>query len=283
MFLPTLSNTISSQLVKISMAVFPVTQLEVKDNILKRRWAKLLPIPIILLGALYMLLVVSRATINENEKHIRTASSSCYPKLGLRPLKQRNELPKLLNEHNFTSGIEIGVKQGEFAKHMLEGWDTCEKYHLVDLWEQQDNYKDVANVDNDKHNQFYQDTLENVKSQEGKIEIHRMLSTEASKRFANESIDFIYVDARHDYCGVTEDLVHYWPILKPGGIMAGHDYNENSEVRGQDWGLCADGTRHDLAVKGAVNDFFLPKGLTITVTYYREQNFMTWMVQKPLC
>ena len=65
--------------------------------------------------------------------------------------------------------------------------------------------------------------------------------------------------------------------------MAGHDYNENSEVRGQDWGLCADGTRHDLAVKGAVNDFFLPKGLTITVTYYREQNFMTWMVQKPLC
>lgn len=110
-----------------------------------------------------------------------------------------------------------------------------------------------------------------------------MLSTEAAKKFRNESIDFIYVDARHDYCGVKEDILHYWSILKPGGIMAGHDYNENSEIRGQDWGLCADGTRNDLAVKGAVNDFFLPKGLTITVTYYREHNFMTWVVQKPLC
>jgi len=66
--------------------------------------------------------------------------------------------------------------------------------------------------------------------------------------------------------------------------MAGHDYNKNSEIKGQDWGLCGDGTtRNELAVKGAVNDFFLPKGLTIAVTYYRQKNFMTWIVQKPLC
>ena len=62
--------------------------------------------------------------------------------------------------------------------------------------------------------------------------------------------------------------------------MAGHDYNENSEIRGQDWGLCYNGTRNERAVKGDVDDFFISKGHTITVSYYREQNFMTWMVQK---
>lgn len=217
------------------------------------------------------------------------ASSSCYPKHGLKPLKHRNELGGLLEEHGLKSGIEIGVKQGDFAKELLDDWKTCEKYHLVDLWAKQENYKDIANVDNSTHETFYQEAKDKLESHHQgpaggeKIEFHRMLSTEAAKKFEKESIDFIYIDARHDYCGVKEDIEHYWPILKPGGIMAGHDYNENSEIRGQDWGLCGDGTRNELAVKGAVNDFFLPKGLTISVTYYRERNFMTWMVQKPLC
>ena len=30
--------------------------------------------------------------------------------------------------------------------------------------------------------------------------------------------------ARHDYCGVKEDLETYWPKLRRGGILAGHDY-----------------------------------------------------------
>jgi len=209
---------------------------------------------------------------------------SCYPKIGLRPLRNRAEMPELLEEHKLKSGIEIGVKQGSYAKLILDGWKSCEKYHLVDLWAKQENYEDVANVDNNTHDKFYEETKETLKSHGGKAEYHRMLSTEAAKKFDKESIDFIYVDARHDYCGVTEDLKHYWPILKPGGIMAGHDYNENSEIgEEQDWGLCGDGTRNELAVKGAVNNFFLPKGLTIAVTYYRENNWMTWIVQKPLC
>ena len=33
-----------------------------------------------------------------------------------------------------------------------------------------------------------------------------------------------YIDARHDYCGCSEDIQNWWPKVKPGGIMAGHDY-----------------------------------------------------------
>ena len=33
-----------------------------------------------------------------------------------------------------------------------------------------------------------------------------MYSTEAAKQMKRESLDFAYIDARHDYCGVREDL-----------------------------------------------------------------------------
>lgn len=210
--------------------------------------------------------------------------SNCYPSMGLKPLKTRNDIAAMLEERKFKTGIEVGVQKGQFARWTLDRWPSCEQYHLVDIWKQQENYKDVANVDNSKQNSNFQKTLINIKPYEDKVVIHRNLSTDAAKDFHKESIDYVYIDARHDYCGVKADIEHYWPIVKPGGIIAGHDYNENSEIGdNQDWGLCSDGTRNDMAVKGAVNDFFLPKGLTISVTYYREQNWMSWMVQKPLC
>lgn len=66
-------------------------------------------------------------------------------------------------------------------------------------------------------------------------------------------------DARHDYCGVAEDLELWWPKVKPGGIFAGHDYIDAAGVKAvhpqEDWGLCQNGTRHEGAVEGAVRDF----------------------------
>ncbi len=56
------------------------------------------------------------------------------------------------------------------------------------------------------------------------------------------SFDFIFVDASHEYENVYWDLVNYWPLLKPGGLMAGHD-------------IYMDG------VKRAVHDYFTKIGL----------------------
>ena len=46
-----------------------------------------------------------------------------------------------------------------------------------------------------------------------------------------ESLDFVYLDARHDFCAMIEDLEAYWPLVAPGGILAGHDYMTSPEVR----------------------------------------------------
>jgi tRNA(Arg) A34 adenosine deaminase TadA len=42
--------------------------------------------------------------------------------------------------------------------------------------------------------------------------------------FAEESLDFIYIDANHKYEFVLQDLKLWFPKLRKGGIFAGHDF-----------------------------------------------------------
>jgi hypothetical protein len=199
-------------------------------------------------------------------------------------MKARKELGKILEELNFTTGVEVGVSQGNFAAEILTEWKSCKTYKLIDLWAHQENYIDVSNVKNSEFIEFFNRTKMTLKPWQNITEYYRMYSTEAAKQIQTESLDFAYIDARHDYCGVMEDLEAYWPLVKPGGIMAGHDYHSNDEVKRQDWSLCLDGRRIQSAVKGAVNDFFIPKGYTISVTYNEPmQNWFTWIVQESLC
>ena len=57
-----------------------------------------------------------------------------------------------------------------------------------------------------------------------------MYSIQAAQKMKKESLDFVYIDARHDFCAMMEDLEAYWPLVAPGGILAGHDYMSSPEV-----------------------------------------------------
>lgn len=50
-------------------------------------------------------------------------------------------------------------------------------------------------------------------------------SFDRAKDFADKSIDFCFIDANHTYDFVRRDIAAYLPKMKPGGIIAGHDYN----------------------------------------------------------
>lgn len=210
----------------------------------------------------------------------------CSPKREIPRLLRRESLGALAEQHGLKSGAEVGVQQGKFSKMLLDSWPSCESFRLIDLWAPQENYHDGANVDQIKHDGFLEEALTSLRPHEGKISLMRMLSSEAAKLIKPESLDFVYIDARHDYCGVMEDLDAYWPLISPGGILAGHDYETNknklkSSRGNDDWSLCANGTRIESAVKGAVNDFFVPRGLTVSLT--RKNRHPTWIVQKPSC
>eukprot|EP01083_Nonionella_stella_P313706 1127370_1 len=122
-------------------------------------------------------------------------------------------------------------------------------------------------------------TIENTKQWKNKVEICRNFTSVCVQQFPNEYFDFIYVDARHDYKGVSLDLKEWWPKLKHGGIMAGHDYVLASDVKGQDFSLNFDGTRDTTGriTKGAVDDFFnMAEHLRQLTVSYREPMWNSW-------
>jgi predicted O-methyltransferase YrrM len=53
----------------------------------------------------------------------------------------------------------------------------------------------------------------------------KMTSKEAAELFDNGSLDFVFLDAEHLFQDVLDDLSYWWPKVKVGGILAGHDWN----------------------------------------------------------
>jgi predicted O-methyltransferase YrrM len=190
-----------------------------------------------------------------------------------------------LTSRGFTTGAEVGVQTGFHSEILLRNWKPCTRFYLIDLWAQQQNYAAVANVEDNVQQQYLQAAKTAVAAYQNKTTFLQMTSLEAAGQLPDHSLDFVYIDARHDYCGVKEDLNAYWPKLRPGGILAGHDFMNNEEVKihapQMDWGLCMDGSRNEGAVKAALHECADQKGLIVSVMYDEQARFPSWMTQKP--
>lgn len=56
-------------------------------------------------------------------------------------------------------------------------------------------------------------------------------SATAAARFADGSLDLVFIDADHQYDAVLRDLEAWWPKISPTGRIAGHDYSAEIEKR----------------------------------------------------
>jgi hypothetical protein len=65
---------------------------------------------------------------------------------------------------------------------------------------------------------------EKFKNEPRIVKIKKM-SNEAYKDIPDESLDFIYIDGCHKYENVLEDLTNFYPKIKKGGFISGHDWN----------------------------------------------------------
>lgn len=134
-------------------------------------------------------------------------------------------LPRLIRDLGFTVGAEIGVAEGLYSEILIRKNPNL-KLYLVDAWEQYPGYKDESEAIQIKN---YREVKERIKPYN--CHMIRDFSMNAVKRFADESLDFVYIDANHDYQHVKEDIKEWSKKVKKGGIIAGHDYG-NRRVYG---------------------------------------------------
>ena len=60
------------------------------------------------------------------------------------------------------------------------------------------------------------------------VELIKEHSEAAANFFEPKSVDFVFIDADHDYLSVKKDIEAWLPKIKNGGIISGHDYEEPS-------------------------------------------------------
>ena len=212
------------------------------------------------------------------------ACSETVRNQGVPTFMDRNQLGSILERENKTVGVELGVQGGYYSNIILSQWPSCREYHLVDLWAHQENYEDLANADQAEQDRLYNESIENTKDWKDKIRICRNYTSVCVEKMPDGHFDFVYVDARHDYKGVYEDVRAWWPKLRVGGIMAGHDYvtqDDGPQQSDQDWTTNYDGTKDETGtvVKGAVDKFATEVCRQLTISY-REGEWNTWAMRK---
>jgi hypothetical protein len=199
-------------------------------------------------------------------------------------LQKRADIAQLLEKEKFMVGAELGVLQGAFAAQTLAQWPSAMQYVLVDLWAQQENYLDLANAAADVQEGRLSETKANIAPWADKVQICRNFTTACATQFPAGHFDFVYVDARHDRKGVLEDLEAWWPLVRPDGLVCGHDFvtqDEGPQQSGQDWTKSADGTvdTSRRVSRGAVEDFARRHRRQIQVTY-RQTDWPSWCIRR---
>ncbi len=90
------------------------------------------------------------------------------------------------------------------------------------------NFKDYNDLNLIDYEKMAHKRLKNFKD---KIHWIRKKSSDAAKEIPN-NLDFVYIDGNHAYEFIKNDLETYYPKLKEGGFLAGHDFYKTNGDQG---------------------------------------------------
>lgn len=141
-----------------------------------------------------------------------------------------------IKEHlgNNIAGAEIGVLNGHNALSMLNSL-SLSKLYLIDT--------DTSNIISKVRNNTKTTIITGQSS-----DVHSYLP---------DNLDFIYIDGDHSYSAVKKDIELYYPKVREGGILGGHDFcaNQQGVVRA----VMELGYKFGIKLEGRMNDWWVRK------------------------
>ena len=121
------------------------------------------------------------------------------------------------NSHFVEIGLGQGKSSGYMAVEIINSGKNI-KLDCVDCW-------DMPTDETQDYTMGFLNNLEPIWDMLD-ISVIQNYSTEASKLYENNSLDFVFIDGDHSYGAVTDDIKHWLPKLKQNGLIAGHDYTQ---------------------------------------------------------
>lgn len=186
-------------------------------------------------------------------------------------ISNRDDIYKFIEKLNAPIICEVGTRTGDFFAKLFT--DNCELGIVVDIWMntnnpyQNDNIYEQAELnDQYKHvfNRFFNN--ENIK-------IIREYSHIAANFFPDNFFDFVYIDADHSRTGCYKDLISWYPKVKRGGIISGHDYISKEKT-------IMYGHTVEFGVIEAVSDFRSLYSITNDRFHLTNEEYATYFITK---
>jgi hypothetical protein len=135
-------------------------------------------------------------------------------------INHRIELVKLLPEKSLVA--EVGVAEGLFSAELLDA--GVEILYSIDNWKTIEGVTGDGNFEQSFHDKNYSEATERLSKYGYRSLIMKGLSADIANKIPDGYLDMVYLDAAHYYSGVMADLKSYYPKVKSGGIIAGHDF-----------------------------------------------------------
>lgn len=146
----------------------------------------------------------------------------------------RSFYDKINNTHDLKRVLECGVWKGHsiiYLTNLLKDKPNIEIY-AIDIWEDWELHRNTPEIAKQIPYiyEIYNTNLKEAGVRE-LIKDFKGKSWEVAEKFENSYFDLIFIDADHSYEGVYKDLKAWLPKIKPGGILAGHDYYSSEGVQ----------------------------------------------------
>ena len=155
--------------------------------------------------------------------------------------RQAGIIIKILNRNMgidaVKTGAEVGVWSGDTSACLLRHLPNL-TLHMVDCWEPKVSLRATRHKTEKSLIAAEKKAMEQTEFASDRRFVHKMTSEEAAILIADGSLDFAFIDACHLYDDVRQDIALWYPKIKVGGLVAGHDYvaSEGSWV-GRTWGV----------------------------------------------
>jgi hypothetical protein len=136
-----------------------------------------------------------------------------------------DKIPNIINEYGYKIGVEIGVAYGGHSESILKN-TNIEKLYGIDPYFNYEGYEgDGQCKEQDVMDDIYDFVKKRLSFYDERYELIRELSNVAVDKFSDNSLDFVYIDGNHFEEYFKQDVNDWWPKIKEGGALCGHDYD----------------------------------------------------------